>query len=135
VSLKWKYLVVVHAATITVAALLVVLRKLAGRLDEELIHVAWAGGMVAALSVILLAAYASFVSDPLRRVVEGAERLAAGERGHRIDIRGGDELAHLAAAINRMAERIGATHDELEAQVQERTADLRAVLGRGSSRR
>jgi signal transduction histidine kinase len=88
----------------------------------------WAGATVAAVSLALMLSYHFFVARPLTRIVDGAERLAEGDRSHRIELPRGDEMALLADSINRMAERVAKSQTELELQVAERTADLRAVL-------
>src|SRR5262249_41489362 len=47
------------------------------------------------------------ITTPLRLVAEGAERIAAGERGVRVDFpAGNDEFAALIASFNRMSERL-----------------------------
>ncbi len=127
-SLRWKYLIVVHSAILATAAMFVISYKLSFRLQEEVSPIAWAGVMVATLSVALLAAYHSFVAKPLRLILAGAERIARGDKVHRIDLRGGDELAAVASAMNEVAESTAKAHEELEGKVAERTEDLRAVL-------
>jgi len=128
VSLRWKYLVVVHAALAATAAGFWIWHKVSGPIGAEQFNLAWALGAFLVLSVILLLAYRSFVAKPLQRIVEGAEHLACGRHGHRIPVEGSDEMSALAGAINGMADRVQAAHLELERQVAERTEDLRAVL-------
>ena len=55
------------------------------------------------------------ITTPLRLVAEGAERIAAGERGVRVDFpAGGDEFAALIASFNRMSERLARSEEEVE---------------------
>lgn len=66
---------------------------------------------VSAASSILLA---RFVLSPLRKLEAGATRLGAGEYSHRVTIRTGDELEHLAGAFNAMAEELQKDYARLE---------------------
>ena len=55
------------------------------------------------------------ITTPLRLVAEGAERIAAGERGLRVDhITGSDEFRALIASFNRMSERLARSEEEVE---------------------
>jgi two-component system nitrogen regulation sensor histidine kinase NtrY len=55
------------------------------------------------------------ITTPLRLVAEGAERIAAGERGTRVDFpSGSDEFRALIASFNRMSERLARTEEEVE---------------------
>jgi two-component system, NtrC family, nitrogen regulation sensor histidine kinase NtrY len=55
------------------------------------------------------------ITTPLRLVAEGTERIAAGERGVRVDFPGGeDEFAALIASFNRMSERLARSEEEVE---------------------
>jgi two-component system nitrogen regulation sensor histidine kinase NtrY len=55
------------------------------------------------------------ITAPLRLVAEGAERIAAGERGVRVDFPAGDdEFAALIASFNRMSERLARSEEEVE---------------------
>ena len=58
-------------------------------------------GLVAAVGVALLAARP--VTAPMRRVAEGADRLAAGQRDVRVDPDGPAEVAEIADAVNRLS--------------------------------
>jgi two-component system nitrogen regulation sensor histidine kinase NtrY len=76
--------------------------------------------LLAALLVLFGAVWLSLylarrLSTPLRLVAEGAERIAAGERGVRVDFpSGADEFATLIASFNRMSERLARGEEELE---------------------
>jgi two-component system nitrogen regulation sensor histidine kinase NtrY len=55
------------------------------------------------------------ITTPLRLVGEGAERIAAGERGTRVDFpSGSDEFRALIASFNRMSERLARSEEEVE---------------------
>lgn len=71
------------------------------------------------------------VLRPVRRIAEGAERLAAGDLSHRVEESGSREVAELAAGLNRMAaavERssaeVRALNEGLERRVREKSAAL-----------
>jgi two-component system, NtrC family, nitrogen regulation sensor histidine kinase NtrY len=55
------------------------------------------------------------ITTPLRMVAAGTERIAAGERGVRVDFPSGDdEFAALIASFNRMSERLARSEEEVE---------------------
>jgi two-component system nitrogen regulation sensor histidine kinase NtrY len=55
------------------------------------------------------------ITTPLRLVALGAERIAAGERGVRVDFPSGDdEFTALIASFNRMSERLARSEEEVE---------------------
>jgi two-component system nitrogen regulation sensor histidine kinase NtrY len=55
------------------------------------------------------------ITSPLRLVAEGAERIAAGHRGVRVDFpSGSEELRALIVSFNRMSERLARTEEEVE---------------------
>jgi signal transduction histidine kinase len=73
----------------------------------------------AALLLLATGVAGRFVFQPLRRrltdLEHAAERYGAGEFGVRADEHGGDELAALAAAFNRMAHDLGVRDEQLKA--------------------
>jgi two-component system nitrogen regulation sensor histidine kinase NtrY len=55
------------------------------------------------------------ITAPLRLVADGAERIAAGERGVRVDFStGDDEFTALIASFNRMSERLARSEEQVE---------------------
>ncbi len=55
------------------------------------------------------------ITTPLRLVGEGAERIASGERGVRVDFpTGSDEFRALIGSFNRMSERLARSEEEVE---------------------
>jgi signal transduction histidine kinase len=71
------------------------------------------------------------VVTPVRRIAEGADRLAAGDLSARIEESGSREVADLAAALNRMAAslekatgEVRALNEDLERRVREKSAAL-----------
>lgn len=92
-----------------------------------------------ALTIVIGAAVAvrvlsNGIRTPLRRLVEGAERIGQSQADWRIELPNRDEFGQLADAFNRMAERLADKHRELEEAnlgleetVIERTANLRAT--------
>jgi signal transduction histidine kinase len=67
------------------------------------------------------------VTRPLRTVTTAAEAVAAGDYRKRVPVTRRDELGRLGETFNTMAERIGASHDELADRV-EQSAALAAEL-------
>src|SRR5215510_9571450 len=55
------------------------------------------------------------ITAPLRLVAEGAERIASGDRGVRVEFSAGnDEFTALIASFNRMSERVARSEEEVE---------------------
>ena len=82
-------------------------------------------GVVAALAAMLLSLLAALVvSRPLRQIAAGARALAAGDFGHRIEIRSRDELGEVATALEDLASRL---RDRLLSVGADR-ASLRALV-------
>jgi len=76
------------------------------------------------LSVLASVVLARRMVEPIRGLQEGAARIGAGELGHRIDIKTGDELEALGQAFNRTAAQLEESYASLERKVEERTREL-----------
>lgn len=82
-----------------------------------------AGGT--ALAAMLMAfVLARRMARPLQELTAGAERIAAGEYGHKVYGAGADETGTLASAFNTMSQRLA----EQFARVEQDRQELRAVL-------
>jgi len=64
------------------------------------------------------------IVKPLKRAEDGAELIAQGRYGHRIEVDSADELGHMASAMNTMAMAVG----EREAELR-RMADIDLLTG------
>ncbi|MDE1929460.1 MAG: PAS domain S-box protein, partial [Burkholderiales bacterium] len=89
------------------------------------------GIALAGLEMLLVAGFSwllgSYLTRQLEDLIEGTRRLAAGELGTEIAIRGGDELAQTAAAFNRMSRSLAASHADLAAQQQQLLLQARVI--------
>jgi adenylate cyclase len=84
------------------------------------------GGLLlagAALAGLLAFALARRMTEPIRLLEEGTERIGAGQFDHRIEIRTGDELQRLGDSFNAMAADLAVSQER-----QERIAKLRRFL-------
>jgi signal transduction histidine kinase len=89
-------------------------------------------GAISAVAAGLLLARA--ITRPLQRLTRGAERVAQGDFGVKLEVEGGDELSTLSASFNRMCGEIEARereirgwNDELRARVEQKTAELKSA--------
>jgi HAMP domain-containing protein len=92
------------------------------------ISAAWwrTGGLLlagAALAGLLAYALARRMTEPIRLLEEGTERIGAGQFDHRIEIRTGDELQRLGDSFNAMAAELAVSQER-----QERIAKLKRFL-------
>ncbi|MBB3020766.1 class 3 adenylate cyclase [Microvirga lupini] len=76
-----------------------------------------------AIAGLMAYALASRMIKPIHLLEEGTERIGAGQFGHRIDIRTGDELQRLAESFNAMAAGLAESQER-----QERIAKLKRFL-------
>lgn len=115
-------LLVFSAALVVVGA--IALTKAASVLDA--VFVAIAIGLVATVVVLALYLRAAAIR-PLHQLADQARRVAVGDFGHEVSVRGPREVANLAADVNTMRERIlqelSATRTA-NAVLQDRAEDL-----------
>lgn len=81
------------------------------------------------LGALALALLASLVlvrsmTEPIRKLTEGAGRIGSGTLDQRIEVHSGDELEMLAEQFNDMARNLRESYASLERKVDERTAQL-----------
>ena len=92
---------------------------------RALIGLVWTTGILAlVMLVLLLKLFYGWVFRPLRILIKGSRRVAAGEFDHRIVLETHDEMSELAGAMNQMTERFQAIRDDLDRQVQVRTKQV-----------
>jgi signal transduction histidine kinase len=73
-------------------------------------------------------AVAARITTPLEQLVGAAESMAGGDFSRRVDTSRTDEIGQLGRAFNFMADRVGESHNALEARVQARTIELERTL-------
>jgi two-component system NtrC family sensor kinase len=105
--------------------------KLGGFRDEvrgqyrTLIVGTWIASLSAALLFALFVRLSwQWILQPLRILIRGSRRVAAGEFDYRIHLETEDEMAELAEALNDMTTRFQDIRDDLDRQVQERTKQV-----------
>jgi signal transduction histidine kinase/DNA-binding response OmpR family regulator len=76
------------------------------------------------LSVLASLVLARRMVAPIRVLQDGAARVGAGDLGHRIELKTGDELETLGEEFNRAAVRLGESYTTLEQKVEARTREL-----------
>jgi signal transduction histidine kinase len=99
-----------------------------GQLQGRYRRVMLLGWISAALAVGMLLALVRMVGrhvlGPVGLLAQGARRIAAGKLDHFIELAGPGEMAELAAVMNQTTARFRALRDDLDRQVQERTAQI-----------
>ena len=80
------------------------------------------------LSILASVLLARRMVAPIRVLQEGAARIGAGDLGHRIEVRTGDELEALGQEFNRTAEQLQQSYAGLEQKVEARTRELAETL-------
>lgn len=72
------------------------------------------------------------MARPIMAIGAGADKLAAGDLSHHIEIATGDELQRVAQQFNRMSTQLADSYAGLERKVDERTRDLRKALAQNT---
>ena len=67
-----------------------------------------------AISVLLSFLLSKTMTDPIEKLTDGAERMAAGEFGERIDVESRDEIGVLTGTFNDMAQQLQETIRQVE---------------------
>ena len=106
--------------------------RLRAQSNDEGRRARWIGISAIAGSALLILVYASYlfrlVTVPVRRVAEGARRLAAGDLSARVPERGVGEISQLAHDFNAMASSLSGQREQLARQNTELQAVLDATL-------
>ncbi len=80
------------------------------------------------LSVLVSLVLARRLVRPIRALTEGAGRIGAGDLGHRLEVKTGDEIEALAEQFNRMTSQLRESYANLEQKVEVRTRELSEAL-------
>jgi len=92
---------------------------------RALIVLAWlASGTTGLLLLLFVRLSYKWVFRPLRMLVKGSRKVAAGQFDHRITVDTADEMHELAEALNDMTARFRHIRDDLDRQVRERTKQV-----------
>jgi len=100
------------------------LSRIQGHISEVRGTLLRATGLALLLALLLAIVIAEIISRRLRRIVDFAGKIAAGDLSARIAETSGDEIARVAAALDRTARRL----EENFAAVRESRAELEALL-------
>jgi two-component system, NtrC family, sensor kinase len=92
---------------------------------RALIILTWVTSVSAAgLLALFVKLFYQWIFLPLRVLIQGSRKVAAGEFTHRIHLEADDEMSELATAMNDMTARFQAIRDDLDRQVQVRTKQV-----------
>jgi signal transduction histidine kinase len=79
---------------------------------------AWVAAAALGVSLLLALTFAGVLARRIGRAIEGLEKIARGQFGHRLAVEGRDELALLASSINSLGERLEADRGRVAAGQQ-----------------
>ena len=91
---------------------------------SSLVAVWVASAVSLVLFVGLLRSGYVWIFDPIRKLHQGARRVAQGDFNYRVELKTRDEMAELADAFNKMTSRFQEIAGDLDRQVQERSRQL-----------
>ena len=105
-------------------AMELILRRFIVHLSPDTLHrlggeALWSGLIALVVALPLAAWTAGKVSARLQRVMAFARRISQGDLSARLEMRGGDELSAMEAALNQTAERLGQSFAEIESSRHE----------------
>lgn len=99
-------------------------REVAAARQAAIIFSGIVGLLTILVSIIAFVDINRRIGGPVAALTSGAQQLASGEFGERVQIDSNDEMGDLAQAFNSMALELQASYGELEERVQQRTRDL-----------
>ncbi|HSA62524.1 MAG TPA: histidine kinase [Nitrospiraceae bacterium] len=67
------------------------------------------------------------ITGPIQKLIQAAEKVTAGDFGHRIEVKTGDEIEALADQFNLMSAELDESYSSLERKVEDRTREM-AIL-------
>jgi nitrate/nitrite-specific signal transduction histidine kinase len=77
---------------------------------------------------VLVTAYGvRHITNPIQKLIRASDQVAAGQFGHRIEVKTGDEIETLADRFNLMSAELDDSYTSLEKKVADRTREL-AIL-------
>jgi len=82
-------------------------------------------GMV--LGALIIVWVSNRITGPILDLHRGAETIAQGNLGHRVEIKTEDEIGQLAREFNKMAGELQTSYATLEQKVEQRTGELAAL--------
>jgi len=114
------------------------LKDLRGYIRETMRRSAFLMAGIVSCSLLVIIAIGSFwVSEPVRKLAEQADRIAAGDFSPSLNLRGNDDFATLSTAIDRMRSQLAAAREADQARMEEleklRHTERLATLGRLSA--
>ena len=87
-----------------------------------------AAGLGTLVALLLVRSLARGATSRLRDLALAADALAAGDHAHRVEVRGRDEVSHLAVAFNEMAMQLGEVDRMRRNLVEDASHELRTPI-------
>ncbi|MGH7773070.1 MAG: GAF domain-containing protein [Candidatus Binatia bacterium] len=84
-------------------------------------------GLGLIVGVVIIVWVSNKITRPIQELHRGAEIIGKGNLHHRVEIKTGDEIEHLAQEFNKMADELKSSYATLEQKVDQRTRELSAL--------
>lgn len=75
------------------------------------------GGLLFLLGILSVMNIANYITEPIKNLLVGTEKLGKGDLDYRVEVTGRDEISELASSFNVMAEKI----QKMESSLREKT--------------
>ncbi len=106
--------------------------RLKGNVDDAIYSAILITGVLSVLIIITCFVFARTLTNPVKKLTEGAERISRGDLDTEIDIKTKDEIGTLSDSFNKMVKDLKKSRKEieeysrgLEEKVKERTSELK----------
>ncbi|MBS1583847.1 MAG: HAMP domain-containing protein [Bacteroidetes bacterium] len=99
-----------------------------GRAESAVVWISVAGALCFVIVFTLFLSLPERLAEPIRRLTEGIDRIAAGHYHERVELQGSDEFAHMAQRFNAMAAELEHWESSNVARILEEKTRAEAVL-------
>lgn len=103
-------------------------RNAEDRAESAVIWISVVGAISVLIAFTLFLSLPELIAEPIRKLTEGIERIAAGHYRERVELRRNDEFGHMALRFNAMAAELEKWQNSNLARIMEEKARAEAVI-------